>query len=200
MPRWVSVGVFVGAGAIGASLTSSLSGGKRNSVNSPSAQPEVQRLERQKRGVLTFCSVFTSHRISEVRQNRFPGRFREAARADRPAHAATRPPARGSRKLSVPTATSVAPLRSRSRASAPHCTPPIPTIGIPTRAATSRHLREGDRAHRRTGHAARPAAEPGRARARVQRHAAQRVDERDRVGARVLGGGRDRRRRPSRWA
>jgi hypothetical protein len=52
------VGVFVGAGAIGASLTSSLSGGKRNSVNSPVAQPEVQQWERQKNGVLDRCSAF----------------------------------------------------------------------------------------------------------------------------------------------
>jgi hypothetical protein len=57
------VGVFVGAGAIGASLTSSLPGRKRNSVNSPSAQPEVQLFETQKTGVLIGCSAFTLPRF-----------------------------------------------------------------------------------------------------------------------------------------
>ena len=45
--------------------------------------------------------------------------------------------ARGSRKLSVPTATSVAPARSNASASRPLWTPPIPTTGIVTRSATS---------------------------------------------------------------
>src|SRR3954464_12492642 len=46
-------------------------------------------------------------------------------------------PAAGSRKLSVPTATNVAPARSRSRACAPVWTPPIPTLGPLTRAETA---------------------------------------------------------------
>ena len=41
--------------------------------------------------------------------------------------------ARGSRKLSVPTATSVAPACSNASASRPLWTPPIPTTGIVTR-------------------------------------------------------------------
>ena len=47
-------------------------------------------------------------------------------------------PARGSLKLSVPTATSVAPAAMNSRASAPLEMPPMPTIGIWTAAATAR--------------------------------------------------------------
>jgi hypothetical protein len=53
------VGVFVGAGAIGASLASSLSGRKRNSMNSPAALPEVEPWYTLKNGVLAECSLFT---------------------------------------------------------------------------------------------------------------------------------------------
>src|SRR5664279_477663 len=69
-----------------------------------------------------------------------PSTARENA-AQAPA-AACRPlailaPAAGSRKLSVPTATSVAPTSSSSRASQALRTPPMPTTGIRTRAATA---------------------------------------------------------------
>ena len=47
-------------------------------------------------------------------------------------------PARGSRKLSVPTATRVAPAARNSAASAPMQMPPMPTIGTRTAAATAR--------------------------------------------------------------
>ena len=54
------------------------------------------------------------------------------------------------------------------------------------------NLREGDRAHRRPGDAARDPAQPRPSgAARVQRHAADRVDERDGIGAVALGGGGD---------
>ena len=72
-------------------------------------------------------------------------------------------PASGSRKLSVPTATSVAPASSRSRHARPVWTPPMPTIGIATRARDRADLRQRDGAHRRARQSARPAAEPRRA-------------------------------------
>ena len=93
----------------------------------------------------------------------------------------------GSRKDSVPTATSVAPASSRTRACAPDWMPPIPTTGTSTR-PHRRDLRERDRPDRRAGQPAGPAAEPRRARSvRVPGHAAQRVDQRHGVGARGLG-------------
>src|SRR5262249_8016867 len=49
-----------------------------------------------------------------------------------------RVPAAGSRKLSVPTATSVAPASSMCAACKPFWTPPMPTTGIETRWATAR--------------------------------------------------------------
>ena len=55
--------------------------------------------------------------------------------------------------------------------------------------ATARDLRQRDRADRRAGQPAGPAAEPRRPPARgCERHRAQRVDERDGVGAGGLGG------------
>ena len=54
------------------------------------------------------------------------------------------------------------PPRGTARACSPVWIPPMPTTGIATRAATARDLRQGDRADRRTGQPAGPAAEPRR--------------------------------------
>ena len=67
--------------------------------------------------------------------------------------------------------------------------------GQPDPRADLRDLREGDRPDRRTGHAAGPAAEPRLASpVRMRREASQRVDQRDGVGAVLLGGPGDVRR------
>ena len=99
-----------------------------------------------------------------------------------------RAPAAGSRKLSVPTATSVAPAREQiARRARPLCTPPMPTIGIATARGDRADLRERDRADRRARQPAGAAAEPRLARLRgCERHPAQRVDQRDGVGAGLL--------------
>ena len=67
--------------------------------------------------------------------------------------------------------------------------------GDPDARAHLGDLRERDRADRWTRHAAGLAAEPRLARTvRMRRHPAQRVDQRDGVGAVCLGGGGDVRR------
>ena len=98
-------------------------------------------------------------------------------------------PAAGSRKLSVPTATSVAPTSSRSRACAALLTPPMPTTGIATRSATpppgpARPRGSRDPTDRRCRLRARRGAGPGRpSRVRRERQRPQRVDQRHRVRA-----------------
>ena len=102
-------------------------------------------------------------------------------------------PAAGSRKLSVPTATSVAPDVEQLARVAALCTPPMPTTGIATRAATAATCASATA--RIAGpdsppvpppsHGAALAGAPGR-----ERHRAQRVDQRDGVGAARLGGPR----------
>ena len=101
-------------------------------------------------------------------------------------------PARGSRKLSVPTATRDAPAATNSAASAPLATPPMPIRGISTAAPTARSWCS---ATVRTAGPERPplpAASAGSAAGRVERRRLERVDQRDRVGPALLGGDRDR--------
>ena len=111
------------------------------------------------------------------------GRAHGDAVGARPASSApTRRPAAGSRKLSVPTATQVAPAARKSAASRPEAIPPMPITGIATRSATACDLLQRDRAHGRPRHAPGAAAEPRPSAARVERHALERVDQRHRVG------------------
>ena len=97
----------------------------------------------------------------------------------------------GSAKRMVPSETTAAPAATSSRASSPEPTPPIPTIGHVDRSGARRDARERDRLQRRSGVAAGAAAELRAQRLRVERHAADRVDEREAVRA----GGDDRPRR-----
>ena len=86
-----------------------------------------------------------------------------------------------------------APAPSSAAAWHPCSTPPIPTTGISTAADDVRDLLQGDRADRGARETAAAGAEPGAA-VGEQRSGLQRVDQRDRIGAPLLGGDRDRRR------
>ena len=77
-----------------------------------------------------FISTSSRGRVLDgAKPRRTPARRAPRRRASPPA---------GSRKLSVPTATSVAPAARNSAASAPLPIPPMPTIGSSTAAATAR--------------------------------------------------------------
>ena len=89
----------------------------------------------------------------------------------------------------MPTATAVAPAAMKSAAWRPLAIPPIPITGISTAAATAADLLERDRADRGARDPAGAPPSHGSPRLRVERHALERVDERDGVGAALLGGG-----------
>ena len=93
----------------------------------------------------------------------------------------------------------VAPGRISSSASRPVATPPMPTIGSSTRAAGI-DGGECDRLQRRAGEPAGAALETRPERPLVEREAADRVHEREAVGARGLGRAGDARRCPGRRA
>ena len=97
----------------------------------------------------------------------------------------------GFTKFAVPTATAVAPASMNSTASVAHEMPPMPSSGTSTALRTSHTMRSA------TGFTAGPDRPPtprascGAAALRVDGHAEQRVDERERVGAGGHGGARD---------
>ena len=95
---------------------------------------------------------------------------------------AARRPGRGSSRCRRPPRWR--PAARKSAASRPDAIPPIPTTGIPTRARHRGDLLQGDRPHRGAREAAGAAAQPRLARPRVERHALERVEQRDGVAPR----------------
>ena len=104
-----------------------------------------------------FCTVRWAGRSAakgrQIRRWRLARQVRDRARR----RCGRRP---GSRNVSVPTATRSRPRPSDRARGGPVCTPPMPTIGSPTRPRDLRHLGERDGAHGRARHAAGAAAEP----------------------------------------
>ena len=167
-------------------------------TNSPRPQVEVEDACRGVDGNRRLCRAFRAA-MCYARAGRRRGAPAAVCRecfADRAASsAAIRAPASGSRNDSVPTATRSAPARGDRRRGVRTGRRPCRRSGARPRCGP-RDLGERDRADRRPGHAAGAAAEPRLARAaRVDRHPAQRVDQRHGVGA-VLPR-RPRRRRPA---
>ncbi len=134
-----------------------------------------------------FCAPQTSarcgvRRFGKAAMRRLRTSVRTAART---ARRAILEATVGSRKLSVPTATSVAPAAISSRAWAARWTPPMPTTGMRTSPATAATCASAIDAYGRPGQPPGAAAEPRLARVAGVGRKGQRtqgVDQRDRVG------------------
>ena len=136
---------------------------------------------------VSFCAA-TSSNVSRVVCG---GRSKSAPSPTSASSSRTRVGASGSANSTVPSATCVAPHATNSSASRPLATPPMPTIGKSRRARARMDRCERDGLQRRAGVAAGAAREHRSQRARVEREAAQRVDEREPVGAGGLDRARD---------
>ena len=143
------------------------------------------RLQRRARAIGRFSAKFgsTSGR-GRRRRGAVGSRSSPRAPSSRASSRRIRSAASGSRKLAVPTATAVAPAARKASASAPGLDPAHADHRDRDRGGDPAHLVERDRPHRRPREPAAAGAEPGPQGRRVERGRPQRVDQRDRVGAR----------------